>query len=112
MNIYGDEQTGVSEHTGFPNAATDSSLTSLDLAKLLIKNPASTYFMRISGNEWAEQGIFAGDIAIVDRALQAHPTDLVVWVHEAELAISTLPRVKEGSEVWGVVTHTIHGYRP
>ena len=102
---------GVSEHTGFPNAGTDSSLSSLDLARLLIQNPSSTYFMRVRGHAWDERGIFDDDVLVIDRVLQARATDLVVFWDEDAFAIGRPHQVPEDTEVWGVVTTVIHQYR-
>jgi SOS-response transcriptional repressor LexA len=102
--------TGVAEHTGFPNAATDASLQDLDLNQLLIHNNLATFLMRISGNDWAEQGIFHGDIAIIDRALKPRTNDLVAWIGE-DFSLSYLHKVPEDGNVWGVVTSVIHCFR-
>lgn len=104
---------GVSEHTGFPNPATDTSLRSLDLNQLLIAHGASTYFFRVRGNGWEDIGVFDGDIAIIDRALDARKTDTVVWWDAGleQFAFSLCSRVPEDAAVWGVVTATIHQHR-
>jgi DNA polymerase V len=102
---------GVSVHTGFPNPAADTSLKGLDLNQLLIHNSVSTYLMRVSGDEWQDIGIFAGDIALVDRALAIQSTDLVVWHDGSEFALSIKSRITRDAIVWGVVTTVIHQYR-
>jgi DNA polymerase V len=104
---------GVSVHAGFPNPATDTSLRSLDLNQLLIRHSASTYFFRIEGDEWQTSGVFAGDIAIVDRALDPRKTDIVLWWHQAggEFAISAYHAMPPGAAVWGIITATIHEFR-
>lgn len=102
---------GVSEKTGFPNAGTDTSLTSLDLAKLLIQNPSSTFFMRLRGREWEDRGVFDGDVVVIDRALVPHKTDLVIWWGGESFAIGKPGSVPEDTEVWGVVTTVIHQTR-
>ena len=102
---------GVSEHTGFPNAATDSSLTGLDLNKLLIHSPSSTYFMRIRGKAHEKFEIFDQDVAIIDKSLVAQKTDLVIWWGGDAFAIGQPATVPEDSQVWGVVTATIHQFR-
>lgn len=103
---------GVSVHGGFPNPATDASLQGLDLNRLLVNNGASTFMMRIKGSEWEDQGIFAGDIALVDRALTPSKNDLVIWWKEDEFAVSPRHRTPKSSVAWGVVTTVIHQYRP
>ncbi len=110
MKTYNLQQQGVSEHTGFPNAATDRSLATLDLNTLLIKHPVSTFFMRIRGNEWEDRGIFDKDIMLIDRALSPRSIDLVIWWQEDTFMISKLQAVPAQTEIWGVVTTVIHRY--
>lgn len=102
---------GVSIHAGFPNPASDDLLQGLSLQQLLVPRPLSTFFWRVRGNEWEEQGIFDGDIAIVDRALEPHRQDLVVWPTNDNFCISKPATVPEDKEVWGVVTAIIHQFR-
>lgn len=102
---------GVSVHAGFPNPATDSSLDELDLNRLLIQHPAGTYFMRISGRDWEEQGIYDGDIAIIDRVIRPHPIDLVIWWEGENFVIGPAYKVRAHTPVWGVVSSIIHQYR-
>lgn len=102
---------GVSEKTGFPNAGTDTSLSSLDLAKLLIQNPSSTFFMRLRGDHWQDRGIYDGDVVVIDRALASRATDLVIWWDGEAFAIGRPKHVPEEEEVWGVVTTIIHQTR-
>lgn len=104
---------GVSAHTGFPNPALDTSLRSLDLNKLLVERSTSTYFFRVRGHEWEGAGVFDGDIAIIDRGLDARKTDIVIWWnHDSEeFTISVYSTVPSGATVWGVITSTIHQFR-
>lgn len=114
----GQETTGVSVHSGFPNPAADS-LTSrsaggrqrglaLDLNQLLVQHPSSTYMFRISGHHWAEQGIFDGDIAIIDRALQPAPHDIVLAWRDDSFELHRRNRLTENQHIWGVVSAIIH----
>lgn len=107
------DQQGVSVHAGFPNPAADKSLRSLDLNRLLVQNSASTYYFRVRGNDWENIGIFDGDIAVLDRALDARPNDLVIWWHESpdEFTISACKDLPQEASAWGVVTSTIHQFR-
>ncbi len=106
-------QDGVSIHSGFPNPAADKSLHGLDLNQLLIRHTTSTYLFRVRGNEWESQGIFDGDIAVIDRALDPRKNDVVLWWHDAEgqFAISHYKAMPTGASCWGVVTSTIHELR-
>lgn len=106
--MYYENPDGVSARSGFPNPAIDAAVQGLDLNRLLIKNGASTYFMRISGDDWNESGIFDGDIAVIDRALTPRPNDLTIWLNRDEFAVSPRHALPESVGVWGVVTATIH----
>ena len=105
------EAKGISAHSGFPNAGTDSSLSSLDLAKLLITSPSSTFFMRVRGHHWDEQGIFDGDVAVIDRVLSPQKSDIVIWWQDESFALGRPGNVPWNTEVWGVVTYIIHDIR-
>lgn len=110
---HASESTGISVHTGFPNPATDSSLRSLDLNQLLIQHSASTYLFRIRGSEWEDSGVFDGDIAIIDRSLDARKSDIVIWwdKHTDHFNISLSSKVPKDATVWGVITSSIHQFR-
>ncbi len=102
------EGSSVSIHTGFPNAADDSRLQALNLNTLLIKNPNSTFHFRVTGTQWQSVGIFDQDIALVDRALQPQPNDIVVWIYNNDFALSTFRYIPKKAKIWGVITTTIH----
>ena len=102
---------GVSIKTGFPNPAMDSPLESPDFNKLLIRHPVATYCLRIAGSNWDRLGIFDGDIAVIDRALNPTPIDLVVWWQDDSFCISRHSRLPERTEIWGTVSAVIHQYR-
>jgi hypothetical protein len=104
-------EAGVSIHTGFPNPAADRRLRGLDLNQLLIKQPNSTFMFRIRGHEGTTQGIFDGDLAVVDRAASPRPSDFVLWHDGERFKLSRPARIAEGAVTWGVVTAVIHQYR-
>lgn len=108
-----EQLSSISQHSGFPNPATDTSLRSLDLNQLLIQHSASTYYFRIQGNSWEDLGIFNDDLALVDRSLNPKHSDLVVWWNEEQeqFSISLYRRVPKGATIWAVVTSVIHQYR-
>lgn len=105
--------TGVSIHTGFPNPGVDTSLRSLDLNQLLVEHSASTYYFRVRGNLWEDSGVFDGDIALVDRALDPRPADIVIWWNPGgdEFNISAYKKMAKHGQFWGVITATIHQHR-
>lgn len=104
-------EDGVTEHTGFPNPATDTNIVPLDLTKLLIKHPLSTFFMRMDTNEWEHFGIFKDDLVIVDKSLNPRDMDLVIWWDESNFIISKFRKLPMDTLVWGVVTTIVHRYR-
>ncbi len=109
----GAEQPGISVHSGFPNAATDRSLDSLDLHQLLVPRPNSMFLFRVRGNDWDEVGIFDGDIAVIDRALTGRVGDVIVWWNDrtGQFAVSQHQKLLADTTIWGVVTTVIHQFR-
>jgi hypothetical protein len=108
----GNEPAGFSIHSGFPNPAADNldrpSPLALDLNQLLIHHPSSTYLFRVSGDQWSEQGIFDGDIAIVDRALQAGTYSIVLSWRDEEFILSRRSDLLKNQHIWGAVSAIIH----
>jgi DNA polymerase V len=107
---YEDKNIGVSMHAGFPNAAEDHTSRALDFNALLVWHPSSTYCFRVSGNTHQDRGIFDGDIAVIDRALNPRPEDLVLYFTDDNFAITPCRRLR-GTGIWGVVTAIIHRTR-
>lgn len=105
------QEQGISEHTGFPNAATDRSLSSLDLGKLLVKQPISTFFMQVRGTSGEAYGVYDRDIVVVDRSLQPRVIDRLIWWQGESFTIGTLKTLPKDTTPWGVVTYVIHELR-
>lgn len=108
-----EHDNGVSIHAGFPNPAADKSFNSLDLHQLLVERPSSTFLFRIAGSQWEADGIFDGDIAVIDRALDPRQADRVAWWDDASgtFHISTLKHMPDTAACWGVITATVHQFR-
>ena len=105
------EEPGVSIHAGFPNPASDRNLAVVDLHRLLVKQPTSTFFMRIAGNDWEDRGIFDNDVVVIDRSLTPRKTDLVTATKDDEFIITPLSKLPTYCTMWGTVTSVIHQYR-
>ncbi len=103
---------GASVHAGFPNPASDRSLATVDLHGLLVKQPTSTFFMQIEGNDWEERAIFNNDIVVIDRSLDPRKSDLVVVSKDDSFIITPASKLPNDSTLWGTVTAVIHQYRP
>lgn len=114
---------------GFPSPAEDYIDSKLDLNEYLIKRPASTFLVRVSGNSMIKVGIHHGDILTVDRSITPTDGKIVVAVINGECTVKRIQyeentlyllpenddykpiEVKEFTDslyIWGVVTNVIH----
>lgn len=76
----------------------------LDLNRLLINRPAST-FLLCSATE--RHGVQTGDILVVDRSASPRHGQLVVAADGGDLELARFPV----AEIWGVVIYVIHDCR-
>lgn len=127
-------QLAPSIKAGFPSPAEDYLRNSLDFNRDLIKHPEATFYGRVDGDSMRDAGIDDGDIAVIDRSLEASDGDIIVAYvneeftikrldlkHKQEGYIELLPankrykpiRIDEGTdfEVWGVVVWTIKNWK-
>jgi DNA polymerase V len=113
---------------GFPSPAQDFTELPLDLNSYLVKHPAATFLVRVTGDSMLNAGIHNGDVLIVDRALAVAAGNIVVAVLMGEFTIKYYypekgnivlrPAHKDYSdivvtsemdfEIWGVVTCVLH----
>jgi DNA polymerase V len=110
---------------GFPIPG-DAIEQNLDLNHWVIKNSASTFFMRVDGTHQVGADVQPGDVLAVDRSLDATDNALVVAVINGELAVMRVQQVnhqicpiaEHGTiqetqfEVWGVVKTIIRSMHP
>ena len=116
----------------FGSPASESGVTRLDLNDILIRHPQAAFLMRITGASMREAGIEDGDLALVDRAVDATHGRVVIAVVDDEFVCRRLVQrggdvrlqatdpacpdwvAGEGQElqVWGVVTHVIRPLAP
>ena len=99
---------GATIKAGFASPADDFEETPLDLNREFVQNPASTFFVRVSGESMAGDGIGDGDLLIVDK-----PAGMVVhpghgnWdgtlVNALTYHLRTLPMFREGDQRAGLV---------
>jgi DNA polymerase V len=113
---------------GFPSPADNHLEAALDLNQHLIKHPASTFFVRASGNSMVNVSINDDDILIVERSLEPKHGDIVIAALNSELTVKRLyakdnkvslkpgnfeyPIIEITEEmeflIWGVVTSVVH----
>lgn len=113
---------------GFPSPADDYSEGKLDLNRHLIKHPAATFFVRVTGDSMIGAGIHSGDLLVVDRSLDAVDGNVIVAALDGELTVKRLSKrgeilrllpanadyqpieilTQHTFEIFGVVTNVIH----
>lgn len=113
---------------GFPSPADDYAETTLTLDALLVAHPATTFYVRVSGDSMNQAALYDGDILVVDRALTPYHQAIVLAVVNGEFTVKRLhlendaivlvPEnaayvpmlITEAMEfqVWGVVVYCIH----
>jgi DNA polymerase V len=75
---------------GFPSPADDYLESGLDLNGLLVRNPAATFMVRVSGDSMIDVGIHDGDILVVDRSETAAHGKIVVAALDGEMTVKRL----------------------
>lgn len=113
---------------GFPSPADDFMEGTLDFNQYLVRHPAATFCVRVSGNSMIGAGIFQNDILVVDRSIKPGHGHVVIAALDGDLTVKRLMResgrfylfadnesfkpieIKDGDDlhVWGVATHVIH----
>lgn len=116
-----------SVHAGFPSPAEDIPGRALDLSDLLIKNPESTFFARVSGDSMTGDGIDDGDILIIDKSEEPVNGSVAICFIDGEFTVKKLSvsdkgilllpsnkkyppiKIDSGSDfvIWGIVKYVI-----
>ena len=81
---------------GFPSPAEQYLEPPLDLNELLVKRPAATFFVRVSGDSMIGAGIHDGDILVVDRSLRPASGDVIIACVDGDFTVKTYRRDKDG----------------
>ena len=114
---------------GFPSPATDYIEEDIDLNVHLIKNVPATFIIRVQGKSMVNDGIYDGDLLVVDKSLKPKNFSTVIANVHDELVVKSFVKENDkqfltsGSKkfedrilineeadvfVWGVVTYVIH----
>ena len=86
---------------GWPSPADDYVERPIDLNEYLIKNPAATYFVRVSGDSMIDAYIGDGAILVVDRSVERKHKSIVIAAINGSYAckrLLTKPKVCLASE--------------
>jgi DNA polymerase V len=112
---------------GFPSPADEEPREKLDLVRLLVRHPASTFFFRVGGTSMVEADMDEGDIIIVDRAIEPYNGCSAVCYIDGEFTVKRVERHEDHTlliaantkfkplritpdnefTIWGVVTYVI-----
>lgn len=112
---------------GFPSPAADYEAIGLDLTSMLVRRPAATFMLRVTGSSMSGAGILDGDMVVVDRSLEARPGHVVVAVQDGDFVLkrlrlrggrlfldaenpdfrSAVMAGENGFDIWGVVTAVV-----
>lgn len=112
---------------GFPSPAEDFLDQSIDLNKVLVRNPSSTFYARVSGNSMKDANIEDGDLLIIDKSVEPKDGKIAVCYIDGEFTVKRIKTeadccflvpansdykpIKVTTEndfmVWGVVVHIV-----
>lgn len=113
---------------GKPTSGDDYQEDAVDLGKHLVRDPSSTFVMKVDGWSMRGAGIADGDELLVDRGVAAEDGRIVVADIDGELTVKRLKRTATGwllqasnpdfadipigekneLNIWGVVTCVLH----
>jgi len=81
----------VPVHAGFPCPVDDAYMRQpINIIETFISNPASSYFVRVSGDSMIDEGIDDGDLLVVDRDLLPTEKTLSVCMFRGEFALKRI----------------------
>lgn len=113
----------TSVQAGFPSPAEDHAGKRIDVLENLIRHPQATYQMRVKGDSMRDEGIFDGDVILIDRAITPRHGHIVVAEIDGEFLVKRLflrngrmklkagnptyadivPKDEQTITIWGVV---------
>lgn len=113
---------------GFASSINRLSEQPLDLNNYLVKNPNSTFFMKVKGESMSEYRIYDGDILVVDRASAIKSGMIILGILNREFVVKKIffqenplsiklysnnnseTQITDSDqfEIWGQILYTIH----
>ena len=81
---------------GFPSPANDDVEQSLNLNAHLIRNPESTFLLRVTGEALTEAGLHDGDLLVMDRATPPLAGSVALVIVEGVSVLTRLSRDAQG----------------
>jgi len=113
---------------GFPSPAEEYMNERMSFDAMLVRNPASTFSIRVVGDSMIEAGINEDDIAIVEKGKEPRNGDIVVAAVDGEFTIKYYKKIKgevilepanrnypvirprQQLEIFGIVTGIVRKY--
>lgn len=80
---------------GFPSPAEDFSGMRLNITEEIVKNPAATFYARVSGNSMINDGIGDGDILVVDKSVDPYDGCIAICYLDGEFTLKRVEKMKE-----------------
>ncbi|MFI3282363.1 MAG: translesion error-prone DNA polymerase V autoproteolytic subunit [Rikenellaceae bacterium] len=93
---------------GFPSPAEGLISNKLDLNRELVKNPASTFYARVSGYSMRDEGISDGDLLVIDKSVEPYDGCLAVAYIDGDF---TLKRFADHGE-YGLLVPANEEFEP
>lgn len=95
-----EEKSGFAPRlNGFSAAVNRCARGPLDLNSLLVRNPPSTFFARMSGDSMEGAGICDGDLLVIDRSLPLKDGDIAVAFVDGEFVARRFRRIAGGARL-------------
>lgn len=112
---------------GFPSPAGDFDESKISIDQIVVKNQATTFYAKASGNSMVNAGIDDGDILVIDRSLEPSNFKIAVCYIDGEFTVKRIKIDKTGTYlqpendaynpikiteeneliIWGIVTYVI-----
>ena len=118
--------TSEGKTTGFASPAQGYEEASIDLNRLLVRNPPATYFYRLESGDMAELGLPRGALLVVDRSRKPGLNSIALIRHGGQFlcrllaerrgaavftnGISDITPIIDETEIIGTVTACIQTY--
>lgn len=119
---------GRKVRAGRPTSGDDYQEEAVDLGRHLVRDPSTTFVMKVVGWSMRDAGIDDGDELVIDRGLAPDDGRIVVADIDGELTVKRLKRTatgwllqacnpdfadvpiggKNNLHIWGVVTRVLH----
>ncbi len=93
---------------GFPSPAEDYKVQGLDLNKEIVRNPASTFYARVSGLSMVDDGINEGDLLVIDKSIEPYNNCLAVCYIDGEFTLKRFRKEKD----YGLLVPANNKFKP